>query len=85
MASGSDQSSPSSFHEDPNDEHPGGALPAPPHPRWRRDALQPLQIQRVTLDSNTCVHIPDDGLRCVAWNTRGLIGSVTSSQISRRQ
>ena len=81
----SDQSCPSFSHEDPNDEHPEGALPAPPHPRWRRDALQPPQTQRGSLDRNTCVHIPDCGLRCVTWNTRGLIGSVTSSQISREQ
>ena len=80
---GSDPSSPSSSHEDPNDECPEGALVAPPHSRWRRDALQPPQIQRVTLGRNTCVHVPGDGLRCVTWNTRGLIGTVTSSQISR--
>ena len=66
---GSDPSSPSSSHEDPNNQHPEGALLAPPHSGWRRDALQPLQIQRVTLDRNTCVHVPDDGLRCVTWNT----------------
>ena len=78
----SEQSSLSSSHEDPNDEHPDGAPPAPPHPRWRRDALQPPQIQRGGLDRNTCVHIPEGGLRCVTWNTRGLIGSVISSQIS---
>ena len=32
------------------DEHPGDARPAPPHPRWRRDALQPPLIQRATLE-----------------------------------
>ena len=30
---GSDQSSPASSHEDPNDEHPDGALPAPSYSR----------------------------------------------------
>ena len=30
-----------------------------------------------------CVHILDGGLRCVTWNTRGLNGSVSSSQISK--
>ena len=46
------------------------------HLRWRRDSLQPPQIQRGSLDRKTCVHILDGGLRCVTWNTRGLIGSV---------
>ena len=76
-------SSPSSSHEDPNDEHPEGAFLAPPHSRWRRDALQPPQIPRGSVDRNTCVHFPDGGLRYVTWNSRCLIGSVTSSQISR--
>ena len=62
--------------------------PSPPshthtHPCWRRDALRPPQIQRGSLDRNTCVHISDGGLRCVTWNTGGLIGSVSSSRISR--
>ena len=61
----SDQSSPSSSHKKPNDEHPEGALPAPPHPRRKRDTLQSPKIQRGNLDRNTCVHILDDGLRCV--------------------
>ena len=82
---GSDQSSLSPSHEDLNDEHPEDALPARPHSRWRRDALQPPQIHRGILDRNTCVHIPDDGLRCVTWNTRGLIGSPISSQLSSEQ
>ena len=82
---GSDQSSPLPSHEDPNDEHPKDTLPAHPHLRWRRDALQPPQIQRGTLDRNTCVRIPDGGLRCVTWNIGGLIGSPTSSQISRER
>ena len=83
LPAGSDQSSLSSSHEDLHDEHPEDALPAPPHPPWRRDALQPAQIQRSSLDRNTCVRTPDGGLRCVTWSVRGLIGSVTSSQISR--
>ena len=69
-----------------NDEHLEGALPALPDSRLGRDALQPPQIQRVTLDRNTCVHILDDGIRRVSWNTGRLIGSVTSLlQVSRRQ
>ena len=55
------------------------------HLRWRRDALQPPALQRVQLDRNTCVHILDGGLRCVTWNTRGLVGSPTSPQLSREK
>ena len=83
LLAGSDQSSPSSSHEDLLDEQPGDALLAPPHLRWRSDALQPPQVQQGGVDWNSCVHIPDGGLRCVTWNTRGPIGSVSSSQISR--
>ena len=79
----SDQSSPSFSHEDLLDEQRGDALLAPLHLRWRSDALQQPQVQQGGVDWNTCVHIPDSGLRCVTWNARGLIGSVSSSQISR--
>ena len=45
-----------------------------------------LKYNEVVWIGNTCVHIPDGGLRCVTWNTRGLIGSLTScSQLSREQ
>ena len=53
---GSDHSSVSLSHEDPNDEHPEDALPTLPHLRLTRDALEPPQIQRGSLDRNTCVH-----------------------------
>ena len=53
-----------SSHEDLQDEHPGDALPAPPHLRWRRDALQLPQVQEDGADRNTCDHFPDGGLRC---------------------
>ena len=57
-----------------------------PHPvHWRRDTLQPSQIKRGGLDRNGCVHVPDGGRRCVTWNARELIGSLTSSHISREQ
>ena len=55
---GSDQSSLSSSDEDPCNEHPEGALPTLPPLRWRRDALQPPELQRGCLDRNTSVHIP---------------------------
>ena len=80
LLAGSDQSSPSFSHEDLLNEQPGDALPAPPHLRWRSDALQPPQVQQGGVDWNSCVHIPYGGLGCVTWNTRGLIGSVSSSQ-----
>ena len=82
---GSDQSGLSPSHEDPNDEHPEDALLASPHLRWRRDALQPPQIQRGSLDRNTYGHVPNDGLRCVTWNTRGLIGSPSSLQFFKER
>ena len=37
------------------------------------------------MNLKTCIHIPDDGLRCVIWNTRGLAGSPTSPQLSRER
>ena len=66
-----------------DDEHPEDPLPASPHLRWTRDALQPPHMG--SLDWNTCVYIPDEGLRCVTWKTGGLNGSLTSSQLSREQ
>ena len=56
-----------------------------PHLRWRRDALQPPEVQRDQLNRNTCVRIPDDGLRCVIWNARGLLGSPASPQLSEEK
>ena len=40
-------------YENPNDEHPEDALPAPLHLRGRRDTLRPPQIQRGGLERNT--------------------------------
>ena len=77
------KSSLSPSHEDPNDGHPEDTLPALPNSRWRRDALQPPQVQQGTAGRDTCGHFPDGGLRCVTWNTRGLVGSVLSSQRNR--
>ena len=65
-----DQSSPSSSPEDPNNEHQEGALPASTRCRWRRDALQPPQVQYGTAGRDTCGHFSDGGLQCIAWNTR---------------
>ena len=79
----SDQSSLSPSREDPNDGHPEDTLPALTHLRWRRDALQPPHAQQDTAGRDTCGHFPDGGLRCVTWNTRGLVGSVLSSERNR--
>ena len=32
---------------------------------------------------DSCGHFPDGGLRCITWNTRGLVGSVFSKQKNR--
>ena len=80
---GSDQSSFSSSHEDPNDEHQEGTRPASSHSRWRRDALQPPQIQHGTAGRDTCGHFPDGGSRCIIRNAGGLVGSVVSSHKNR--
>ena len=56
--------------EDTNGENLENAHLASPHVRWRRGDLQPPGVQRDRLSKNTCVHIPDGGLRCVTWNTR---------------
>ena len=76
---GFDQSSLSPSQEDPNDGHLEDTLLAPPHLRWRRDALQPPELHRGCLDRNTGVHIPEGG------HTRGLNGSSFSSQTSRKE
>ena len=79
----SEQSCPSSSQEDPNDEYPEDTLPALPHSRWRRDALQPPQVLQGIAGWDTCGHFPDGVLRCITWNIRGLVGSVLSSQRNR--
>ena len=76
-----EQPCPSYSHEDSNDDHLENTLPAPPHSRWRRDALQPHQIQHDTAGQDTCGHFPEEGLRCMTWNTGGLVGSGDQTQI----
>ena len=44
---------------------------------------QPPQVQHGTAGRDTCGHFFDGGLRCITWNTRGLVGSVFSSQKNR--
>ena len=76
------QSGHSLSQENTDGEHPENAQFALPHLRWQLDALQPPEVQRDQLNRNTCVHIPDDGLRCVIWTTRGFNGSRASPQLS---
>ena len=77
-----EQSCPSpSHHKDYNDDHHENSLP---HSRWRRGALQPPQVRHDTAGRDTCGHFPVGGLRCITWNTRGLVGSVLSSQKNQR-
>ena len=66
------------LREDAFDNIPGCVLLGPPHQRSRRDALQPPEILQPRQERDTCVHIPEDSLR-------GLLGSTTSSQVSREQ
>ena len=68
---GFDQSTLSPSREDLNDGHVENADLALPQLRWRQDALQPPELQRRCLERKACVHIPDGGFRCVAWNAGG--------------
>ena len=71
-----DQSRPSSSPEDPIDEQQLGALPASKRSRCWQDALQPPQVLQGIAGWDACGHFLDGGLRCITWNTRGLVGSV---------
>ena len=45
--------------------------------------FKPPQVQHGTAGWDTCGHFSDGGLRCITWNTRGLVGSAFSSQKNR--
>ena len=57
-----EQSCPSSSHEDSNDDPLENTLPPHPHSRWRRDVLQPHQVQHDTAGRDTRGHFTDGGL-----------------------
>ena len=59
-------------------------LAAPKRSRWRQGALQtqPQILQRTT-GWDGCGPFLSEGLRCITWNTRGLVGSVFSGQRHR--
>ena len=80
-----DQSRPSSFPDDSIDEQQRGDLPASTRSRWRQNALQPPQILQGLAGRDICGPFPDGGLRCIAWNTKGLVGSFFSKQKNRVQ
>ena len=71
---------PAALPPDSNEHHPENSLPALPHSRWRRDVLQPPQVQHDTAGRDTCGHFPGGRLRSVTWSIWGLVGSVLSSQ-----
>ena len=70
--------------EVPSGEQQQGALPASTRSRWRQDALQaqPQALQRIT-GWDGCGPFLSKGIRCITWNTRGLVGSVFSRQMNR--
>ena len=78
-----DQSRPSSSPEHPIDEQQRDALPASTRSRCWQDALQPPQVLQGIAGWDACGHFLDGGLRCITWNTRGLVGSVFSKQKNR--
>ena len=62
--------------EVPSDDQQRDALPASTRSRWRQNTLQapPQVLQRTGCDR--CGPFLAGGLRCITWNTRGLVGSV---------
>ena len=67
-----------------SDEQQRGALPASTRSRWRQKTLQaPPQILQRTTGWDGCGPFLSGGLRCITWNTRGLVGSVFSKQKNR--
>ena len=70
--------------EVPSGEQQLGALPASTRSRWRQDALQAQpQILQRTKGWDGCGPFLSEGMRCITWNTRGLVGFVFSKQKNR--
>ena len=70
--------------EVPSGEQQLGAFPASTRSRWRQDALQaPPQILQRTTGWDGCGPFLSEGLRCITWNTMGLVGCVFSRQKNR--
>ena len=65
----------------PSGEQQRGAFPASTHSRWRQGALHTqLQIVHRPTGWDGCGSFLSEGLRCITWNTRRLVGSVFSRQ-----
>ena len=80
----SDSSRPLLPPDVPSGEQQRVAVPASERSRWRQGALhaQPQILQR-TIGWDGCGPFLSEGLRCITWNTRGLVGSVFSRQRNR--
>ena len=70
--------------EVPSDEHQQGSLPVSTRSRWRRNNLQapPHELQP-TKGWDGCGPFLSEGMPCIIWNTKGLVGSVFSRQRNR--
>ena len=77
----SDASRPSLPSDVPSGDQQRGAFPASIRSRWRQGALQaqPQILQRTT-GWDGCGPFLSEGMRCITWNTRGLVGSVLTRQ-----
>ena len=72
------------FLQVPSGEQQLGASPASTRSRWRQDALQAQpQILQRTEGWDGCAPFLSEGMRCITWNTRGLVGPVFSKQKNR--
>ena len=70
--------------EVPSDDQQRDALPACTLSRWKHNTLQaPPQILQRTTGWDGCGPFLSEGMRCVTWNTQGLVGSVFSRQRNR--
>ena len=70
--------------EVPSGEQQLGALPVSTRSRWRQGALRTQQqiLQRTT-GWDGCAPFLSEGVRCMTWNTRSLVGSVFSRRRNR--
>ena len=71
--------------EVPNDDPQRGGPPTSTSSRWRQDALQAQpQISQRTTGWDGCGPFLSEGMRCITWNTRGLVRPVFSKQKKQR-
>ena len=80
----SDPSGPSLPPGAPSGAPQQGAFSVIGYSRWRQGALQAQpQISQRTARWDGCHPFLSEGLRCITWNTRGLVGSVFTRQRNR--